>query len=216
MISLVSEGLTSTHQYSLIVQGLRSDTLSSPPPPTILDNFYPETYEGVVQAAADVLLSNYLSAPYTNSWRGVVDVIKDSSRGAGLIRGEGYPPSVRGVIEVIADKFGSTTGLEVRHRFPLTFEGIVEAIVFYINPSGALAPYSDGFEGIVNALRDCRLAIINNPPAGISTVLDGNSITVYWEYPSGCVVSNNPPTLLSASASASNININWKRPDGCV
>jgi hypothetical protein len=112
---------------------------------------YPLTYEGIVRVIQDrwVVRNQYPYRP--DSWEGIVNALKDS--GSTYLRPQGYQNSIQSVIELIEDKFG-TPGVQVKGRYPLTFEGIVRAILSTRTVSYENTPYYPTYEGIIRVIWD--------------------------------------------------------------
>ena len=154
MISLVSEGLTSTDQYSLTTQGLKSGEYIPLPTPILIAR-YPATYEGVVNIIADRLITTVTPQyrPYGDTWEGIINAMKDS-KGVGSLRPQGYRKSYQGFIEVTWDKFMSPSGMDVKGKYPFTFEGCVQVLRDALIPDNSRSPYLDSFQGMIDVVRD--------------------------------------------------------------
>lgn len=117
---------------------------------------YTPNYEGIVQVIRERLQLTSLYQPYPDSWQGVVNALKDA-KPAITFRPSGYTPTICSVIDLISDKYSGTVNLETRQKFPQTYEGIIQAITTYMNPSLVNAPYPDTFEGVIAAFFDAQV-----------------------------------------------------------
>ncbi len=127
---------------------------------------YPATYEGVVNIIQDALITTTTPQfrPYQDSWSGVINAMKDSL-GVGSLRPQGYIPGYQGFIEIVWDKYLFPSGLDLKNKYPFTFEGCVQVLIDALIPDYTHAPYSDSFQGIIDVIRDSTFAMPVSGPA---------------------------------------------------
>lgn len=157
MQAILTQGLSSQTQEAILTGGLSSGATSTPSIPLLVDP-YPATYEGLVNIIKDRLISTTTPQyrPYWDTWEGVVNAMKDSV-GTGVLRGRGYPKTYQGFIEVVWDKYLTPSELEVRHKYPCTFEGCVQVLIDALAPDYSHAPYLDSFQGMIDVIRDSTI-----------------------------------------------------------
>jgi hypothetical protein len=127
MTELITQGLSSAGQLTLIVEGLRSGEITPP----ISEPFFLSGYN--FQGLVETIIYKWgpvtgARRPYRYNWDGVIKATVDSSL-AGTTRGGWYADSIRGFQEVLWDFFGAGfPGQDISDLYDATFEDTIQLL----------------------------------------------------------------------------------------